>query len=586
MKRNLWFHLLVVCGLLLALAGSAAAQGPAPAGGMSIQTAMGTAFSYQGYLEDAGGPVSADCDFKFSLYDALTGGSQVGTTQTVTGVGVASGKFIVLLDFGAGMFDGNARWLELQVACPTGSSYTPLNPRQEMTPTPYALYASNVGAHDHWGESWSGSGTGLTLSGGSTGLSATGTGNGVSAAGSNNGVYGLNTSTSGTGVFGYTIADGGSTIGVRGQSESSSGKGVYGVAGASSGTPYGVYGMSASTTGRGVYGKASASSGTTYGVFGQSASTTGRGVYGEASASSGATYGVYGLSVSTTGRGMYGEASAGSGTTYGVYGRSASTSGTGVYGYVSASSGTTNGVYGYSSSTGGRGVYGVAGATSGNAYGVKGESWSSSGKGVLGVAGASSGTTYGVYGTAVSPDGYSGYFTGKVYIGGPLEKPAGSFKIDHPLDPANKYLYHSFVESPDMMNVYNGNITLEADGTAWVQMPDWFQALNQDFRYQLTAIGAPGPNLYIAQEIAGNRFQIAGGEPGMKVSWQVTGIRHDAYAEAHRIPVEEAKPAEERGTYLHPVEQGQPKESGLDYQRNAEPSAMNAESRESGGLER
>jgi hypothetical protein len=83
-------------------------------------------------------------------------------------------------------------------------------------------------------------------------------------------------------------------------------------------------------------------------------------------------------------------------------------------------------------------------------------------------------------------------------------------------------------------------------------MPDWFDALNRDFPYQLTPIGAPGPNLYIAEEISGNRFKIAGGKPGSKVSWQITGIREDAYANAHRVQVEEEKPANERGHYLYP----------------------------------
>jgi hypothetical protein len=141
---------------------------------------------------------------------------------------------------------------------------------------------------------------------------------------------------------------------------------------------------------------------------------------------------------------------------------------------------------------------------------------------------------------------------GNLNVTGILSKGSGSFKIDHPLDPANKYLSHSFVESPDMMNIYNGLAVLDAHGKATVQMPDWFEALNSDFRYQLTAIGAPGPNLYIAEEINGNHFSIAGGKPGMKVSWQVTGIRQDAFANAHRIPVEEDKPANERGYYLHP----------------------------------
>ena len=141
---------------------------------------------------------------------------------------------------------------------------------------------------------------------------------------------------------------------------------------------------------------------------------------------------------------------------------------------------------------------------------------------------------------------------GSVNVTGSANKSGGNFKIDNPLDPANKYLYHSFVESPDMMNIYNGIIVLDGHGVAWVELPNYFEALNQDFRYQLTAIGAPGPNLYIAKEISGNRFRIAGGKPGMKVSWQVTGVRHDEWANAHRTQVEVDKPKAERGTYLHP----------------------------------
>jgi trimeric autotransporter adhesin len=133
-----------------------------------------------------------------------------------------------------------------------------------------------------------------------------------------------------------------------------------------------------------------------------------------------------------------------------------------------------------------------------------------------------------------------------------LSKAGGSFQIDHPLDPAHKYLYHSFVESPDMMNVYNGTVTLDSDGRATVELPDWFETLNRDFRYQLTAIGAAAPDLHVAGEVANGTFGIAGGRPGLKVSWQVTGIRQDAWANANRIPVEAHKPAKDRGRYLHP----------------------------------
>ena len=120
-----------------------------------------------------------------------------------------------------------------------------------------------------------------------------------------------------------------------------------------------------------------------------------------------------------------------------------------------------------------------------------------------------------------------------------------------------------------MMNIYNGNVTLDEGGQAVVELPDYFEALNRDFRYQLTCIGGFAP-VYIAQEIEDNRFQIAGGTPGLKVSWQVTGVRHDAYAEAHRLPVEEMKPVEERGLYIHPTAFGRGEEMSLEYQRQQE----------------
>ncbi|HEV8484883.1 MAG TPA: hypothetical protein VGV87_15185, partial [Blastocatellia bacterium] len=162
------------------------------------------------------------------------------------------------------------------------------------------------------------------------------------------------------------------------------------------------------------------------------------------------------------------------------------------------------------------------------------------------------------------------YFEGPVHVNGQLSKASGSFKIDHPLDPENKYLYHSFVESPDMMNIYNGIVGLDGQGEALVTLPEWFGALNNNFRYQLTAIAAPGPNLYIAEEIKNNHFRISGGQPGMKVSWQVTGIRQDAYANAHRIKVEEDKPEKERGYYLHPGVFNQPEEKSVEWTRHPE----------------
>ena len=121
---------------------------------------------------------------------------------------------------------------------------------------------------------------------------------------------------------------------------------------------------------------------------------------------------------------------------------------------------------------------------------------SDSGAGVAG--GSDSGA--GVYGRSSS--NYAPYLNGKVFIRGFLDKAGGGFKIDHPLDPANKYLSHSFVESPDMKNIYDGVVALDEKGEAEINISDWFGALNKDFRYQLTAIGASGPNLHIAEEIS------------------------------------------------------------------------------------
>ncbi|MBB5059116.1 hypothetical protein HDF16_003839 [Granulicella aggregans] len=154
---------------------------------------------------------------------------------------------------------------------------------------------------------------------------------------------------------------------------------------------------------------------------------------------------------------------------------------------------------------------------------------------------------------------YAGAFHGNVDVSGNLSKAGGSFRIDHPLDPENKYLSHSFVESPDMKNIYDGNAITDSSGRATVELPDWFEALNRDFRYQLTTIGRPA-KVWIAAKVSNNRFIIQTDEPGVEVSWQVTGIRQDAWAKAHRIPVVEDKAIPDKGKFLHPELFGHPEE--------------------------
>jgi len=241
----------------------------------------------------------------------------------------------------------------------------------------------------------------------------------------------------------------------------------------------------------------------------------------------------------------------------GVYGKSVPVDYHGVGGYFQ---GGYRGLVGYVQPTGSysyRGVYGLVSGGTGSNYAVYGY--------------AASGTNnYGIFGQAAGgTTNYAGYFSGNAHVTGTLTAGTKAFKIDHPLDPTGKYLQHSCVESDEMANMYTGNAVLDGRGEATVTLPDWFEALNQDFRYQLTCVGGFAP-VYVAKEISGNAFQIAGGEPGMKVSWMVTGVRHDAYARAHGIEVEVVKSADERGTYMHPDAYGMPETAGVDYRAGEE----------------
>jgi hypothetical protein len=170
-------------------------------------------------------------------------------------------------------------------------------------------------------------------------------------------------------------------------------------------------------------------------------------------------------------------------------------------------------------------------------------------------------------------EGPAGWFTGfvsfdgNVDISGRLTNPLSQFKIDHPLDPANQYLSHSVMESDEMKNVYDGVVELDANGAAEVQLGSWCEAFNRRFRYQLTPIGSPAPDLHVAQELSANRFRIAGGRAGMTVCWQVTGVRQDVYAQAHPLLVEEDKPSRERGYYLHPELYEQPADRSIGWAR-------------------
>ncbi len=400
-----------------------------------------------------------------------------------------------------------------------------------------------------------------------------------SQAGSGTGVYGF--APSGKGVWGTTT----SGTGVRGQS--STGIGVFGQHLAATGTAPGVEGLTNSTSGTaaGVYGASSSSgrgvagfSDSWQGVYGHSNSQAG--VVGE----SGSFDGVWGQAHSNTKAGVSGHNDAGG---YGVWGGTTGY-GTGVYGTSPDGPGVRGtssylGVYGSSSSGFGvagasSGGYGVYGSSSSDA-GVYGNSYSGTQGGVVGgssggdaIRGISSAPNFaGIYGENAVGATNAGYFAGHVYIGGGCTGCAGPslLQIDDPLDPAHKYLQHSSVASSQQLDVYSGNVTTNAKGFATVQMPRWFQALNRSFRYQLTVVGRAHWEAKAAvwNEMRHNRFTIRTDQPKVKVSWLVTGVRQDRYANANPTQVIVPKPKADQGKYVHPELFGKPRSDVIGYQK-------------------
>ncbi len=357
---------------------------------------------------------------------------------------------------------------------------------------------------------------------------------------------------------------------IRGENTSTlaSASGVVGLS-STSGNAAGVLGQSSGTGGRGVWGNATSATGVAYGVRGDSISTGGIGVYGGAFASTGVTHGVYGLNNSTSGIGVRGWASAATGFTFGGHFESNGTIGSGVYGYAGAFTGTTYGGRFQSRSTDGRGVDGEANASTGITYGVVGRSRSTSGVGVRGWASATSGVTYGVRGQSDSPSGYGVYFVNRFAGSG-----TKSFRIDHPFDPENKYLNHYCAEGPEPLNVYTGNVTTDASGEAWVQLPDYFGEISKDFKYQLTVVDDTDSDSFViakvARKIRENKFKIRTNAPRIEVAWEVKAVRNDLWVRKYGAPVEADKQGLERGKYQHPELYGKSEQMGMNYQPEPE----------------
>ncbi|MBW7906126.1 MAG: hypothetical protein LC135_16825 [Phycisphaerae bacterium] len=425
-----------------------------------------TAFTYQGRLSDAGQPADGDYDFVLRLFDAAGGGNQVGEPFVAEAVPVADGLIALQLDFGTTPFDGQPRWLQIEVRSAGGGPFTILAPRQPLSAVPYALYAlGGAGdglwtavADDIFSANPGSVGIGVAAPAARLHVESTLTRTIMASnTASGSGVYGVAHGTTGRGLFGQATAGSGVNYGVYGESVSSTGRGVFGQASGGAGVSYGVHGRSVNWTGvfgeglhgvwgtgsttgvrgettaenaTGVFGVASAGNGSGAGGHFISYGTSGSGVLGEALSASGTNYGVYGRTVAAGCYGVFGEspfvgvfgdAHQAVGTSYGAMGRSSSTSGRGVFGLATAATGLTYGVYGSASSTTGTGVYGevngpgaigVQGqnsSVSGAAPGVMGVSNSGLGRGVQGSALASAGGASGVYGLAKSTTGRGVY---------------------------------------------------------------------------------------------------------------------------------------------------------------------------------
>lgn len=231
-----------------------------------------------------------------------------------------------------------------------------------------------------------------------------------------------------------------------------------------------------------------------------------------------------------------------------------------VSGQVEATASAAQGIYGSNlRTTGGWGVYGIGhSGTVGETnyqlgFGVYGRNYDAIGP--LGNAVGTYGFGYvGVWGDQTDPNGYSIYSNGDFGAAG-----TKAFAIDHPLDPEHKYLKHYSIESNEVLNVYRGTTAFDANGEATVTLPDYFDAVNANFSYQLTPIGGYAP-LFIKEKIENGQFVIAGGTASMEVSWTVYAERNDPYLQQHpqSKAVEVEKESWNQGKYLQPDLYGQP----------------------------
>ncbi len=640
-------------------------------------------FTYQGMLKQNGSPANGTLSMTFKLYDALTGGSQVGPTITQD-VSVQNGLFTVSLDFGS-VWNGSDRYLEIAV----GS--TVLSPRVKINPVPYASFAQRP---------WQTGGSNLFYTNGNVGIGTTIPFAPLSLGGGNaNTKLALWQGSGANDLMGFGIGPnqfrlhlhhsgnrfsflnapngtemmtilGSGNVGIGTSSPSQRlhvvGNGAFtgnlGVGTTSPSQRLHVEGVSyfngnvgigtSSPAARLSLGEGNANTklalwqgsgandlmgfgvGTGQFIFhlvlgdnrfsfldapagnelvtilgngnvgiGTTSPTERLHVNGNIQLNNHSIFGLDGL-VGYNDLRLFGDASGGPDVYIAGDGKigigtgapsfplhaETSTEMRTIFGFYTGDGFGATAIEAINKSDQGVAVFGYAGALLGRPYGVLGyilgpgngvlgledRSTQSAGWGVWGYTQGNQSNSYGVYGR--NPSNSSGFAI--LAEGTAAATGTKSFQIDHPLHPETHYLNHFCTEAPEPLNAYSGNVTTDAQGYATVQLPDYFEAINRDFRYQLTVIGQPA-QAFIAEKIQNNRFVIRTDKPFVKVSWRVEAVRNDLCVQTYGYRTEFEKEDNLKGKYLHPELYGKPEEYGINYRRRPAPPKTNLPTQQS-----
>jgi len=668
---------------LIAAAGIAATLALAP---VAVSSPIPGGFSYQGVLNLSGSAFTGNADVRFELFDDGLAGSQVGPTLQLSSLAVTNGLVTTDLDFGAGAFSGQARWLRISVRTPPWNgigaepAFTELTPRQAVNPTPYALFALSgnpgpagpvgpqgpIGLTGPQGPTGPAGPTGATGPEGPMGQTGPQGAPGPMGAQGPQGIQGpvgpagaspwglTGTITHYTaGFVGINTTTPNSNLEVRGTMVARVPSGNASLRFSPSSTGYNidpelVIGDASTSNGNNTnfhisrnanfqtsddtfrsidvaeessslfldnagdftfrYADPSAAAITWFdrfyidgsngrvgiGTISPSAPLSVQDIGGIAigSAATGSTRLLLSLSAAASGYASI-QAIEAEGTLWGnlmlnpssgrvAFGTTAPTANkvtiddngyntalridTDVVGGLgidaNSTAATGNSVAGdfAAASNAGTAVYALASSITGVTYGVRGitSSTDAGAAGVRGEAPTGSNTNYGVIGRALGTTAFGVYANGRLGASG-----TKSFMIDHPLDPENKVLLHYSAESPEVLNIYSGNVRADGAGEAWITLPEYFEAINSDPRYILTSVGGPAPMLHVASKVQNNMFKIAGAMPNAEVSWEVKAKRTDRFVTQRGAPVERMKTGVEQGKYLEPALFGKPESMGV-----------------------